>query len=71
MTKLLEKAFTEASRLPSATQNIIAQRLLEDIDAEEKWDDTFAATQNELSYLADEAIADFQNGKTKPLAEVL
>lgn len=71
MTKLLEKAFTEASRLPSATQNIIAQRLLEDIDAEEKWDDTFAATQNELFYLADEAIADFQNGKTKPLAEVL
>ncbi len=71
MTKLLEKAFTEASRLPSATQNIIAQRLLEDIDAEEKWDDTFASTQSELSRLADEAVADFQNGKTKTFSEVL
>ena len=71
MTKLLEKAFTEASRLPSVTQNLIAQRLLDDIDAEEKWDDTFAETQDELSRLANEAVADFQNGKTKPLAEIL
>ena len=61
MTKLLEKAFTQASRLPSATQNIIAQRLLEDIQAEGNWDDTFAETQSELSRMADEDVADFQN----------
>lgn len=71
MTKLLEKAFTEASRLPSAMQNLIAERLLEDINAEEKWDDSFADSQDELSRLADEAAADFQNGRTKPLEEVL
>ncbi len=71
MTKLLEKAFSEASRLPTAMQNMIAVRLLEDINAEAKWDESFAETQNELSRLADEAIADFQNGKTKPLEEVL
>ena len=71
MTKLLEKAFTEASRLPLATQNMIAERLLEDIQAEGKWDDTFAETQDELSWLADEAVTDFQNGRTKPLEEVL
>ncbi len=71
MTKLLEKAFTEASRLPLATQNMIAEKLLEDIHAETKWDDTFADSQDELSRLADEAFADFQNGKTKPLEEVL
>jgi len=71
MTKLLEKAFSEASRLPTAMQNMIAVRLLEDINAEAKWDESFAETQNELSHLADEAIADFQNGKTKPLEEVL
>ena len=45
--------------------------MLEDIDAEEKWDDTFASTQSELSRLADEAVADFQNGKTKTFSEVL
>lgn len=71
MTKLLEKAFTQASRLPLATQNLIAERLLEDISAESDWDETFAGSQNELSRLADEAVADFQNGKTKPLEEVL
>ena len=71
MTKLLEKAFTEASRLPLAMQNMIAERLLEDINAEAKWDDSFADSQDELSRLADEAVADFQNGKTKPLQEIL
>ena len=71
MTRLLEKAFTEASRLPLATQNLIAERLLEDIQAEGKWDDIYAETQNELSWLADEAVADFQNGRTKPFEEVL
>ncbi|MDQ3180890.1 MAG: hypothetical protein M3Q33_10260 [Acidobacteriota bacterium] len=71
MTKLLEKAFSEASRLPPPMQNMIAERLLEDIRAEAKWDESFAASQDELSRLADEAVADFQNGKTKPLEEVL
>lgn len=71
MTELLEKAFTEASRLPLAVQNLIAERLLEDIDAEGKWDASFAASQNELSRLADEAVADFHTGKTKPLKEIL
>jgi hypothetical protein len=71
MTELLEKAFSEVSRLPLATQNMIAERLLEDIHAEAKWDGTFASTQDELSILADEAVVDFHAGKTKPLAEVL
>ncbi len=71
MTKLLEKAFNEASRLPTVMQNMIAERLLEDINAETKWDKSFADSQDELSRLADEAVADFQNGRTKPLEEVL
>ena len=71
MTKLLEKAFTEVSRLPLAMQNMIAERLLEDINAEAKWDDSFADSQDELSRLADEAVADFQSGKTISLEEVL
>jgi len=71
MTKLLEKAFSEASRLPTAMQNMIAERLPEDIYSEAKWNESFANSQNELSQLADEAVADFQTGKTKPLEEVL
>lgn len=71
MTELLEKAFVEAARLPVAVQNLIAERLLEDIDAETKWDAHFAASQDELARLADEAVADFEAGKTRPLEEVL
>ena len=71
MTELLEKAFSEVSRLPLATQDIIAERLLEDIHAEVKWDDTFADTQDKLSQLADEALEDFRKGETKPLEEIL
>ena len=67
MTELLEKAFTEASKLPLETQNLLAERLLKDIEAEEKWDETFADTQDELSQLADEALEDFKKGKTTPM----
>ena len=52
-------------------QNLIAERLLEDIDAEAKWDETFDATQDELSLLADEALEEFDNGRTKPFENVL
>jgi uncharacterized protein YcaQ len=71
MTELLEKAFSEASKLPSSMQNLIAKRLLKDIEAEEKWDETFADTQDELSQLADEALEDFEKGETKPIEEIL
>lgn len=70
MTELLEKVFTEASRLSLTTQNMIAEKLLEDINAEAKWADSFADSQDELSRLADEAVADFQSGKIKSLEEV-
>jgi hypothetical protein len=71
MTKLLEKAFLEASRLPVEEQDLLARTLLEDIEAEGKWDEAFANSQDELSMLADEALADFESGKTKPLEEAL
>lgn len=71
MTKLLEKVFSEASKLPSATQNLIAKRMLEEIEAEAKWNETFADSQDKLSRLADEALADFHAGKTRPLEEIL
>lgn len=71
MTELLEKAFSEASKLPSSMQNLIAKRLLKDIEAEDKWEETFADTQDELSQLADEALEDFEKGQTKPIEEIL
>lgn len=42
MTELLEKAFAEAANLPEEEQNELAKVLLEDLAAEEKWDQAFA-----------------------------
>jgi hypothetical protein len=67
MTKLLEKAFEEASKLPELEQNALAKRLLDELVAEKKWEKTFADSEDILSNLADEAIKEHKHGKTKPL----
>ena len=71
MTELLEKAFAEAAKLPQEAQDMLAHMLLADLAAEEKWNDAFAKSQDKLALLADEALADHRDGKTKALDEIL
>jgi hypothetical protein len=71
MTELLEKAFAEAAKLPQEAQDMLARMLLDDLAAEEKWDDAFAKSQDKLALLADEALAEYRDGKTKALDEIL
>lgn len=71
MTELLEKAFAEAANLPEHEQDVLAKALLEDLAAEEKWTEAFAGSHDELAALADEALAEFEQGETKPLEESL
>ena len=67
MTKLLKKAFEEASRLPELEQNALARWLIDEIIAEKKWDKAFAESEYLLDRLADEALMEHTDGKTKPL----
>ncbi len=67
MTKLLKRAFEEASKLPEVEQNILARWLLEELEAEEQWEKTFAASEDILDKLADESLASHKQGKSKPL----
>lgn len=67
MTKLLKKAFKEASKLPEVEQNEMARWLIEEIIAERKWEKTFADSENILEGLAKEALSEYKSGKTKPL----
>lgn len=67
MTKLLEKAFKEASKLPVVDQNALAKWVLEEIEVEKKWELMFAESEDVLDKLADEALRDHKKGKTKPL----
>ena len=61
MTELLEKAFAKASELSQEEQDLLAQSLLDDLAAEEKWDEAFANSQDALAALADEALAEHRN----------
>ena len=43
MTKLLEKAFTEASKLPETDQDLFAKWLLDELNSEKQWEKAFAS----------------------------
>ena len=65
MTRLLEKAFEEASKLPEEEQDALAEMLLNDLASEERWTEAFAKSQDKLTLLAKEALNEFKQGKTK------
>ena len=67
MTKLLEKAFEEASILPELEQNALARWLIDEIIVEKKWERAFAESEDVLDSLADEALTEYSGGKTKLL----
>jgi hypothetical protein len=67
MTKLLEKAFKKASQIPEIEQNTLARWLMEELEADRKWEQMFAKSEDVLGVLADEALDDFNKGKTKIL----
>lgn len=65
MTKLLEKAFEQAVKLPQPLQDEIGEYLLEDIEGEFKWDETLARSHDKLAKLADKSLEEFKAGRTK------
>lgn len=67
MTSLLEEAFAKASQLPPKEQDALAALLLEEIASERDWAKLFSQSQGQLAKLAEEALAEFQEGKTEPL----
>ncbi len=69
MTNLLEEAFAKISKLPPEEQDALAAMLLDELASERRWDRAFARSQEQLARLADETLAEFEEGKTTPLAE--
>jgi hypothetical protein len=67
MTQLLEQAFTKASQLSSEGQDTVASLILKEIEAERRWENAFAGSQDALSQLADEALSEHRAGRTKRL----
>ena len=67
MTKALEEAFREASRLPESEQDALAAAIRAEIEAEEEWKLLLSKSSNELGKLADEALSEYRAGRTEPL----
>ena len=67
MTQLLERAFTEASKLPEPEQDAVASFLLAELESEQRWARSFASSQEQLAQLADEALREFAAGETLPM----
>lgn len=67
MTDLLGKAFDHASKLPPEQQDALAKWLLDEIEADNAWDVTFAKSPASLAALASEALLEKNAGEAHPL----
>ena len=67
MTKLLQQAFNEASKLPEPEQDRLGRILLEELASERRWEELFAGSHDLLVDLADEALAEHHAGRTEKL----
>ena len=67
MTQLLEKALKEVAKLPASDQDAVAAILLEELASERRWSESFAKSQDSLAKLAEQALAEYAAGGTKPL----
>ena len=59
MTQLLERAFSQAARLPEDEQDEFARHMLLELESEERWKDLFDDPRSDdlLTRMADEALA--------------
>ena len=63
----IDKAVKAVRKLPPERQDEIGAIILEELVDEERWAKSFAASQDALAKLADEALADRKAGRTTPL----
>lgn len=67
MTELLEKAFARAAELPQQEQDALAQWILDILEEDRQWDESFVNSADALAKLADEALAEYRAGRTQVL----
>ena len=67
MEKLLEKAISEASKLPESEQQALGAWLLAEIESERRWSDLFERPGTVMERMADEALDEHARGLTTPL----
>ncbi len=66
-SKLLERAFAQATKLPEQEQDVLGSMILEELASEKRWELAFASSENVVAELADEALAEHRGGRTRRL----
>jgi len=67
MTTRLERAFAEAAKRPAAEQELLASRVLAELEVEDDFDRAVAASSDRLAQMAAEALAEHRAGLTEEL----
>ncbi|MEK7247158.1 MAG: hypothetical protein AAB092_01670 [Chloroflexota bacterium] len=67
MNAKLKEAIEALSRLPEDEQEELAQVILLEIETADKWDASFARSQDLLKRMAEEAMEEYRAGETEPL----
>lgn len=67
MTELLERAIARLQALPESEQDAIAAMILEEIEDDRRWDESFSRSPNTLAKLAASAMAEYRAGQTQEL----
>jgi hypothetical protein len=65
MTPLLERAIEKVQGLPDVEQDVIAALILEELADEQRWEESFACSQEQLGKLAAKVRADIRAGRVK------
>ena len=73
MTSLMKTLIAELQGIPEEKQDEVAAFLLEDLQAEKRWEELFADSRSQrlLSEMAEKARQEHERGETKPLEELL
>ena len=67
MGEALEKAISEALKLPEKEQEAIAAWLPAEIESDRRWDELFGKSSSVPERMADEALKEDEQGLTTPL----
>ncbi|BAZ44786.1 hypothetical protein NIES4102_18030 [Chondrocystis sp. NIES-4102] len=71
MTELLQQAIAQIAKLPPEQQDVIATRLLAELQDERKWETSFAATTDaQWDQMAAMVRQEIANGETVPLDSI-
>jgi hypothetical protein len=67
MSELFDFAIQKVQSLPEAEKNVIAAIIIEELEDETRWKQSFSRSEDALAKLAIEAMQEDRNGETEKL----